>query len=92
MNAAIAWKKLFTEWPPEMPARGVLVTSFGEQVPFHGFLIQNELLLIQRKTPDSIGTRQVILPFAEIAALKITDVVKTSLLHDAGFEGTLPKI
>ncbi len=36
MDAGTAWRDYFLKWPKEMPRRGVLVTSFGEQVPLRG--------------------------------------------------------
>lgn len=72
-----------------MPRRGVLITSRDEQIPFSGFLTQQGLLLIQRKTPDALGSRIVILPYENIAAVKLTDVVSPKLFQGLGFEGSL---
>ena len=82
-------QKFFCEWPTEMPRRGVLITSRDEQIPFSGFLTQRGLLLIQRKTPDALGSRIVILPYENIAGVKLTDVVSPKLFQDLGFEGSL---
>ena len=54
MDASAAWRDYFLGWPKELPHRGVLVTSFGEQIPFDGFMTTDALLLIERRTPDTI--------------------------------------
>ncbi len=86
-----SWKKLFEEWPAEMPRRGVLVTNYAEQVPFDGFVTTEEMVLVERATPDSLGARALILPFAYISAVKLTDVLKPKALETAGFRGNLSK-
>jgi hypothetical protein len=83
------WKQIFVEWPHEMPQRGVLVTTFQEQIPFSGFLTGEELLFVERQTPDVTGGRAVILPYENVAAVKLVDVVKPKALRTMGFEGTL---
>ena len=45
MDAGTIWRDYFLKWPKELPRRGVLVTSFGEQIPFDGFLTTDTLLL-----------------------------------------------
>jgi hypothetical protein len=47
------------------------------------------LLLIERQTPDTVGTRTLMIPYGQILALKLTDVIKASVLAGAGFQGTL---
>lgn len=82
-----SWKDFFCRWPRGIPRRGVLVTSFDEQIPFAGFLISEAFLLLERTTPDSMGARMVVLPYENLAALKITEVVKPAALESMGFEG-----
>ena len=84
------WRDYFLAWPKEMPRRGVLVTSFGEQIPFEGFLTTDALLLLERRTPDTIGARKLILPYSQVVAIKLVDVMKTKVLATAGFVGELP--
>ena len=86
-----AWKGLFAAWPAELAPRGVLVTSFGEQIPFDGFLTGEQFLIIARTTPDTVGARQVVVPYENIAALKIVDVVKSKAFEAMGFKGVLGK-
>jgi len=79
------WLRLLTSWPPDLPRRGVIVTSFGEQVPFESFSLGGQLVLLQRPTPDSLGARTVIIPLANVAGLKIIDVVKPKVFEGLGF-------
>ena len=85
------WKRMFCEWPQEMPRRGVLVTTFQEQIPFDGFLLSDDLLLVERQSPDTLGSRAVVVPFDQVAAVKIVDVLKPKALRAVGFEGIVTK-
>ena len=69
-----------------MPRRGVLVTSFGEQIPFASFATSPDLLLIERRAPDTVGARTVLMAYQEITAVKIIDVVKVKSFAALGFE------
>jgi len=84
-----AWKEMFERWPADVPRRGVLVTSYGEQVLFDGFMTGESFLLINRNAPDTVGARKLIVPYANIVTLKIVDVVKAKALVHLGFEGKL---
>ncbi len=85
------WQKVFREWPAGIPRRGVLITSFGEQFPFSGFLAGDDLLYLDRQTPDPIGARAMFLPYAAIQAVKFQDVVKPQSFHSLGLEDTPTK-
>ncbi len=85
------WRRFFCDWAPGLPRRGILVTLFGEQIPFSGFLTSETLLLVERQTPDAMGARTVLLEYEQVTALKITEVVKPQTFTSMGFEGTLPK-
>jgi hypothetical protein len=87
MADASAWKKLFVDWPAEMPRRGILMTAQGEQIPFAAFQTSDTMLLVERQTPDTLGARMVILSYESVAALKIVDVVKPAALRALGFAG-----
>lgn len=84
------WQKLFLAWPKEMPRRGVLVTSFGEQIPFSNFLVSTGFLFVERTTPDSMGGRAAVLPFHSIVGLKFIDPVKHKAIETLGFESVVP--
>jgi hypothetical protein len=88
-KAADHWQELFENWPSKLSRRGTLVVSFGDQIPFCGFSTKDGLLLIQRSTPDSVGARQLVIPYSEIVALKITEVVAGNAFAEAGFAGEL---
>lgn len=83
--SAEVWKKLFHQWPADMPRRGILVASFGEQIPFDGFLVSEDMLLMDRQAPDALGARRIAVSFADIDGLKWSDVVKTKLFSRWGF-------
>lgn len=89
MEGDSSWKRLFEAWPKELPPRGVLVTKFQEQIPFEGFMASDAMLLVERKTPDTNGARKVLMPFAEISAIKFVDVVRGKLFEPLGFAGKL---
>jgi hypothetical protein len=86
MDAAETWLECFSKWPAEIPRRGVLVTAFGEQIPFDSFAASPNLLLVERRTPDTMGGRTVLISYQSIAAVKITDVVKAKAFGSMGFE------
>ena len=91
MDASLGWSKFFLNWPEQWNRQGVLVTTFGEQIPFDGFMVSEDLLFLQRSSPDAIGTRQLLLAYHNISALKINNVVKAGALAEKGFSGTMPK-
>ena len=86
MDRATVWKNLFTNWPAALPRKGVLVTEGGEQTPFTQFLTTDEVLLVQRRAPDTVGAREVMVPFSSILLLKMTEVVKPAAYREAGFK------
>lgn len=86
MDTATIWREYFRNWPGEIERRGILVTSFDEQIPFDGFLLSETLLLVDRRTPDTNGARRILLPYQNILAVKITDVVKSRPFQAVGFE------
>jgi len=90
MDSGSAWRDFFLKWPKDMPRRGVLVTNFDEQIPFDGFMTTDNLLLLERRTPDTIGARKLILPYENVVAIKLTEVVKQKVFASAGFIGDLP--
>jgi hypothetical protein len=85
------WKKFFLNWPADMPRRGILVTAFGDQIPFSGFLTSEAFLLVERTTPDAVGARSIVFAYDQVLAVKITDVVKPRSLRAIGFEGEPPR-
>jgi hypothetical protein len=84
-DATVAWRNCFQRWPDELQRRGVLVVSFGEQIPFDGFATSDDLLLVERRTPDTVGSRTVLIAYSEIQALKITEIAKLKSFQGLGF-------
>jgi hypothetical protein len=91
MDAVSSWRDVFRRWPTEMPRRGVLVVAFGEQIPFSGFSASEAMLLLERQSPDSMGTRTILLPYDQVLGLKIVDVVKPRTFHSLGFDMPVQK-
>ena len=85
MERATVWKNLFKNWPKSLPRKGVLVTEGGEQTPFQQFMTSDDVVLVQRRAPDTVGAREVIVPFSEIMLVKMTEVVKPAAYREAGF-------
>jgi hypothetical protein len=90
-DAAEIWRKCFAEWPADVARRGVLVTTFGEQVPFESFAPGDSLLLVERRAPDTVGARTVIISYQCIQAVKIVDVVKLKAFQSLGFTMPAPR-
>ena len=86
MDRSQAWRDYFEQWPEDVRRRGVLVTQFGEQIPFAGFRTHPALLLLERGAPDPMGARMVVLPYPQIAALKITDPLTAAATDALGFK------
>jgi hypothetical protein len=85
------WYDFFLHWPAELNRRGIIVTSFNEQIFFSAFWTSETFLMVERQTPDAIGARSIILPYDQIIALKISDVVKAKQFKATGFEGGVSK-
>ncbi|HVA45989.1 MAG TPA: hypothetical protein VNH11_06340 [Pirellulales bacterium] len=84
-----AWQRYFQNWPKDVPTRGIVVTSFGDQVPFDGFLSNDGMLLLERKTPDNMGARKVLMAFQDVLAVKFVDLIRGRAFESAGFAGKL---
>ncbi len=78
-------RSLFTAWPEKVARRGVLVTTLNEQIPFSNFLPGDNILLLERTTPDPVGARTILLPYGQVAVVKLVDVVKSSAFKSLGF-------
>ena len=89
MNDSSIWSLFFQKWPPKLAQRGVVVTAWGDQIPFSGFLRTKDTVLLERQTPDAIGARKVLLTYGQIASVKIVDPVGPEVFSEAGFQGQL---
>ncbi|QDT69204.1 hypothetical protein MalM25_21360 [Planctomycetes bacterium MalM25] len=52
-------------------------------------MLRGEFALLERTSPDSMGGRFLLVPFAEMATLKFTDPLKQPVFDSAGFQGKL---
>lgn len=89
MPSATTWKSVFTNWPDGISHRGLLVNSLNETTPFKGFLIKDDLLLLDRANPDPAGTRYVMMSFDQIDSLKLIEPIKEAVFKATGFQGKL---
>lgn len=86
MEAADAWRSLFENWPESIPREGLLATTFGETIPFTGFLISGGILLVERDKPDTHGARKVMLAYEAISAVKILSPMELARFQVMGFQ------
>ena len=89
MNAENTWKTTFATWPAGIPRRGIVVDRLNESMPFKGFMIKDDTVLLERTNPDSLGARYILLAFDSINAVKFIDPIKESIFVTAGFVGKL---
>ncbi|MFV2065488.1 MAG: hypothetical protein ACC645_00800 [Pirellulales bacterium] len=87
MDRSDAWRGYFEQWPADVRRRGVLVTLFGEQIPFAEFKTHPALLLLERAAPDTAGARMVIVSYEQVAAVKIIDPLTSAATETLGFKG-----
>lgn len=86
METTIAWKALFEGWPKSIERKGMVVTSYGEAIPFQAFMISGGLLLLERDAPDQFGTRKVILPYDQISAVRLPSPIDLPGFEVMGFQ------
>lgn len=86
MSSVEAWRGLFESWPDSIPKGGLLVTMWNETIGFKDFMVSGSLLLLERETPDSLGSRKVILSYDAIAGLKLTTPMELARLQVLGFQ------
>jgi hypothetical protein len=86
MVEATGIESVLANWPSSVPRRGVAVTVQGEQLVFSNFSIGHGCVLWERSTPDSMGGREIIVPFAEVAAVKLTESLEADTRQEMGFE------
>lgn len=86
MSAADSWRSVFENWPAAIPRQGIVTTSFQESVSFVDFLISPGIVLLERDRPDSVGARKIMLPYENIAAVKITATMELARFQVMGFQ------
>ena len=79
------WREAFANWPSDFRRKGVVVPSFGEAIPFVDFVLNKDMVVLERATPDTVGARRVAIPFRHIEALKYTEPLNTEQFLGNGF-------
>ncbi len=64
----------------------MIVTVLSESIPFKRFMVSGGLLVVERETPDQYGTRKVILPYVQLAAVRLTTTVELTQFTAMGFQ------
>lgn len=82
-------RRIFAEWPAGIPRGGLIVTTFGESIQFVSYMLSGDLILLERKTPDAMGARRVILGFDSILAVKILDAIEMPRFTAMGFQASM---
>lgn len=83
------WQSIFENWPDVIPRRGIIVSKYGETIPFANFLISEGLLLVERDGPDASGTRRAILGYDSISMVKLASNAELSQFMSMGFQTTI---
>jgi len=91
MTTDSIWREAFVNWPASIPRRGIVLSTLNEATPFKGFMVKNDVLLLERTNPDPVGTRFVLLTFDDIHAVKFAEPLKESVFTAAGYVGKLSK-
>ena len=89
MSSTSVWKSVFTAWPEGIARRGILISSLNEATPFKGFMVKDEMVLLERVNPDAMGARYILIGFGEINSVKFTDPIKESVFAESGYTGKL---
>lgn len=84
-NSAQIWREAFLKWPPNFRRKGVIELVKGDSIPFVDFVMNEDVLIVERATPDTTGARRVAVPFQNIVVLKYTEPLKTDAFLLAGF-------
>lgn len=90
MSGITGIESVLTTWPASLPRAGVAGTMQGDQIVFADFTLGHDCVLLQRATPDSMGCREVILPFQQVAMVKITDTLPPMTRQEMGFAAPAP--
>ena len=86
MSAAQTWKSFFAEWPAELPRRGVVLSSLNESMPFTNFWLRGEMVMLQRKNPDTMGSRYILISYEGIDSVRFIDPLSDQIIASAGFQ------
>lgn len=84
---ANAFRQLFANWPESLPRRGVVLSRLNESMPFKGFMIREDMVVLERQNPDTMGARFILLPYDSIDSIKLIDPLKAEAFTPLGFQG-----
>gem|GEM_PF-344804 len=79
------WRETFAHWPAKFRRKGVIEPFQGDPIPFVDFVMNDDVLILERATPDNSGARRVVMPFHNIGLLKYTEPLKTEAFLLAGY-------
>lgn len=93
LSLAAVWHNTFKNWPAHFKRKGVVAPiGGGESIPFVDFVMTDNVVVLERATPDNSGARRVAIPFSVIETLKYTEPLKTEQFLEAGYkEGGMAK-
>ena len=91
MSAAQNWKSLFIEWPACLPRRGVVLSTLNETMPFTNFWLRGETLMLERKNPDTSGSRYILMSYEGIDSVRFIDPLSDDVIASAGFSSGVVK-
>lgn len=83
--------RILTEWPVSIERKGIIITSFGESVPFVEYMLSGNLVLVDRGVPDTAGARRVIVAIDSIVGIKITDPIEMARFTAMGFQANMAR-
>lgn len=83
--------RILTEWPVSIERKGIIITSFGESVPFVEYMLSGNLVLLDRGVPDTAGARRVIIAIDSIVGIKITDAIEMARFTVLGFQAGMAR-
>ena len=86
MDLAASWRSLFQNWPKDIPKQGMVVTNYGETVPFVNFMVSEGILLVERDRPDSNDARKIMISFQAILAVKSSSTMDFDKYKAFGFK------
>ena len=89
MESSEFWRTLFENWPEVIERHGIVISKQGETIPFVDFLISGGLLLLERSSPDAVGSRKVIVAYESIALIKMTTTAELTRFQAMGFQRPL---
>lgn len=87
MSSNQFWPDMFRAWPEGIARRGIIANKLGEAIPFKGYMIKGDTLLLERTNPDPQGTRYIMLSFDDIAMVKLVDPIRPEVFKKAGYQG-----